>query len=46
MLAEKIKLCNIEKIEQAVLDTDNIKEIKKFATYVKRSKMRKFFLVL
>lgn len=46
LFAEKIKLANIEKIEQAVLDSDNIVEIKKFAKYVKRSKMKRFFLVL
>jgi hypothetical protein len=46
LLAEKIKLANVEKIEQAVLDTDNVSEIKKFAKYVRRSKMKKFFLVL
>jgi hypothetical protein len=46
LLAEKIKLANVEKIEQAVLDTDNVNEIKKFAKYVRRSKMKKFFLVL
>jgi hypothetical protein len=46
LLAEKIKAVNIEKIEQAVLDSDNVNEIKKFAKYVKRSKMKRFFLVL
>jgi hypothetical protein len=46
LFAEKIKTANIEKIEQAVLDSDNVNEIKKFAKYVKRSSMRKFFLVL
>lgn len=46
LFAEKIKLANIEKLEQAVLDSDNVNEIKKFAKYVKRSKMKKFFLVL
>jgi hypothetical protein len=46
LFAEKIKLANVEKLEQAVLDTDNVNEIKKFAKYVRRSKMKKFFLVL
>lgn len=46
MMAEKIKLANVEKIEQAVLDLDNVNEIKKFAKYVKRSKMKRFILVL
>lgn len=46
LLAEKIKAVNIEKLEQAVLDSDNVNEIKKFAKYVKRSKMKRFFLVL
>jgi len=45
LFAEKIKLANVEKLEQAVLDTDNVNEIKKFAKYVRRSKMKKFFLV-
>ena len=46
LFAEKIKLSNLEKIEKAVLDTDNVDEIKTFAKYVKRSSMRKFFLIL
>jgi hypothetical protein len=46
LMAEKIKLANVEKLEQAVLDLDDVNEIKKFAKYVKRSKMKKFFLVL
>lgn len=46
MFAENIERANLEKIEQAVLDTDNVVEIKKFAKYVKRSKMKRFFLVL
>jgi len=46
LFAEKIKSSNIEKLERAVLDSDNVEEIKKFAKYVKRSKMKRFFLVL
>lgn len=46
LFAEKIKLANVEKIEQAVLDSDDVNEIKKFAKYVKKSKMKKFFLVM
>lgn len=46
LFAEKIKLANIEKIEQVLLDSDNVNEIKKFAKYVKKSKMKRFFLVL
>lgn len=46
LMAEKIKLANIDKIEQAVLDTENSSEIKKFAKYVRRSKMKKFLLVV
>lgn len=46
LFAEKIKRADVEKIEQAVLDTENTVEIKKFAKYVKRSKMRRFFLVM
>ncbi len=46
MMAEKIKNSNIDKLEQAVLDSDNSKEIKKFAKYVRRSKMKNFLLVV
>ncbi len=46
LFAEKIKGANIEKIEQAVLDSDNVKEIKRFAKYVKKSKMKRFVIVL
>lgn len=46
LMAEKIKLANVEKIEQAILDTDNTNEIKRFASGVKKSKMKKFLLVL
>ena len=46
LFAEKIKLANVEKIEQAVLDTDNNEEIKKFAKYVRGSRMKQFLLVV
>ena len=46
LFATKIKTADVEKIERAVLDTENIEEIKKFARYVKKSKMRKFLLVM
>jgi len=46
LFAEEIEASNIEKIEQAVLDSDNVNEIKKFAKYVRRSRMKRFFLVL
>lgn len=46
LFAEKIKSANVEKIEQAVLESENVIEIKKFAKYVKKSKMKNFFLVL
>lgn len=45
LLAEKIKNINIDKLEQAVLDSDNIYEIRKFASNVRKSKMKKFLLV-
>lgn len=45
LLASKIKLANVEKLEQAILDTENLKEIKNFAKTVKKSKMKKFLLV-
>jgi hypothetical protein len=46
LLAGKIKLANVEKLEQAVLDSGNNEEIKKFAKYVKKSRMRHFLLVV
>jgi hypothetical protein len=46
LFAEHIEKCNLEKIEQAILDAGNTEQIKKFAKYVKHSKMRKFLLVL
>jgi hypothetical protein len=45
MMAEKIKNANVDKLEQAILDSENSKEIKKFAKYVKKSKMKRFLLV-
>ena len=44
--SEKIKKANVDKIEQAVLATDNGPEIKKFAQYVRKSKMKQFLLVM
>jgi len=46
LFAEKIKKANVEKLEQAVLATDNGPEIKKFAKYVRKSKMKQFLLVM
>src|SRR3984957_6246539 len=46
LFAEKIKSANVEKIEQAVLDRENSEEIKKFAKYVRKSRMRRFLLVM
>jgi len=46
LMAEKIKGANIDKLEQAVLETKNIDEAVKFAKSVKNSKMKRFFLVL
>lgn len=46
LFADKIKQANIEKLEQAVLDSNNMEQIKKFAKYVKLSKMKRFFLIL
>jgi hypothetical protein len=45
LFAEKIKLANVDKIEQAVLDLGNTNEIAKFAKYVRKSRMRKFLIV-
>ena len=46
LLADKIKKINVDKIEQAILAMNNIEEIKRFAKNVKKSKMKKFFLVM
>lgn len=46
LFAEKNKMANIDKIEQYILSTDNVDEIKKFAKYVRKSSMRHFLLVL
>lgn len=46
LFAEKIKLADVDKIEQAVLATENNVEIKKFAKYVRRSRMKPFLLVM
>lgn len=45
LLAEKIKTANINKLEEAVLASQNEKEIKKFAKYVRKSKIRKFLIL-
>lgn len=45
LFADKIKLANVEKLEQFVLDNGSQEQIKKFAKYVRRSKMKKFLLV-
>ena len=45
MFAEKIPSANVEKLEQAILDMDDVEQVKKFATYVKRSKMRNFVVM-
>lgn len=45
LLASRIKLCNISKIEQALLNIGNMVELKKFAKVVKKSKMRNFLLI-
>lgn len=46
MFAEKFPSADVEKLEQAILDMENLEETKKFATYVKRSKMRNFVVML
>jgi hypothetical protein len=45
LFARKIKLANIDKIEQAVLDSNNTEEIKKFAVQVKKSRIRQFLIL-
>lgn len=39
LLAQKNKLANVAKLEQAILDSGNAEEIKKFAKAVKKSKL-------
>lgn len=46
LFAEKIDKADVAKIEQVVLASDNAAEIKKFAKYVKKSKMRNFLLMV
>ena len=46
LLASKIKLADTEKLEQAILDSNDSEEIKKFAKAVKKSKIKKFLLVI
>jgi len=46
LMAEKIKGADIDKLEQAILNTKNMDEAVKFAKSVKKSKMKRFFLVL
>lgn len=46
LFAEKIKLANVEKIEQVVLDSNNSEEMQRFARYVRRSRMKRFLLVV
>ncbi len=45
LFAQHIKKANIDKLEQAILESDNLKEIKKFAINVRESKMKQFLLV-
>lgn len=45
MFAEKFDFADVERLEQAVLDSGDTKEIKRFALYVKRSKMRNFIIL-
>jgi len=46
LMADKIKKVNVEKIEQAILESENTNEIAKFAKGVKKSKMKRFLLVM
>jgi hypothetical protein len=45
LFADKIKQANVDKLEQFVIDNGSPEQIKKFAKYVRRSKMKKFLLV-
>lgn len=45
LFAQKIKQANVEKIENAVIALGNDEELKKFARFVKKSKMHNFLLV-
>lgn len=45
LFADKIKLANVERLEQFVIDNGSPEQIKKFAKYVRRSKMKKFLLI-
>jgi len=45
LLAFKVKNIDIDKLENAIIESGNIEELKKFAKYVKKSKMRGFLLI-
>ncbi len=45
MFAEKIKNSDVEKLEEAILELDT-ESVKKFALYVKKSKMRNFVIMI
>lgn len=46
LFAENNKFANIDKIENVILETNNINEIKKFAKYVKKAKLANFLISL
>jgi hypothetical protein len=45
LMAAKFKNCNIEKLEKAILESNNVEEIKKFAKSVKKSSIKQFLLI-
>lgn len=44
LLAKNNKLANLEKLEEFIMNSGNIKEMKKFAKDIKQSKMRNFLI--
>jgi hypothetical protein len=45
LLASKVKNIDIEKLENAIIESGNMEELKKFAKCVRKSKMRGFLLI-
>jgi hypothetical protein len=43
-MAQKIKMADVVRLEDAIIEIGNIDEIKKFAKYVKGSRMKNFVL--
>jgi hypothetical protein len=45
LMAQHIKMANLEKLEQAILDSENTQEMIKFANCVKNTKLKNFSIL-